>query len=251
MKHTPEHVVLIRPGCTDYDEESRIQGTLDLPMNERGNDQLASVIATIRDLNIELILTGPNEPGLSVAREIGAELAIPVKEKAGLDNLDQGLWQGLQIDEIRRKYPRVYRRWQDSPESIRPPEGETLEEAQLRIEDVLDRPLRRKAPFAVVASEPLATLVRHVVEDTPVDQHHPICGCRDPLLVELLHPGQGPRLASDNSGGHRTQPGPAGSTQPAEQQPAGSGLPVHVEPGGHEACTATHIHPRGRGDGSR
>ena len=29
-------IVLIRPGTTDFDEQGRIQGTLDIPLNERG-----------------------------------------------------------------------------------------------------------------------------------------------------------------------------------------------------------------------
>ena len=31
-------VILIRPGTTDYDEQRRIKGTLDIPLNEFGND---------------------------------------------------------------------------------------------------------------------------------------------------------------------------------------------------------------------
>ncbi len=29
-------VILIRPGSTDFDEQGRIQGTLDVPLNEQG-----------------------------------------------------------------------------------------------------------------------------------------------------------------------------------------------------------------------
>ena len=138
------------------------------------------------------------------------------------------MWQGLKIDEIRRKFPRVYRHWQDAPESIRPPEGETLEEAQARVLRALEKPLRRRARFAVVASEPLATLVRHVVEETPLDHHHPICGCSEPRLIEILRPGAGPEGIADRC--HSTDTSPAGngsaattdsSRQPGNTEPSG------------------------------
>ena len=38
-------IVLIRPGSTDYDAEGRIQGTLDIPLNEQGDKE---VLATHR-----------------------------------------------------------------------------------------------------------------------------------------------------------------------------------------------------------
>ena len=47
-----------------------------------------------------------------------------------MHNLDHGLWQGMLIEEVRRKQPTVYRQWQDQPESIRPPQGETLGKAR-------------------------------------------------------------------------------------------------------------------------
>ena len=33
-------IVLIRPGSTDYDEQGRIQGTLDIPLNDQGADEV-------------------------------------------------------------------------------------------------------------------------------------------------------------------------------------------------------------------
>ena len=37
----------------------------------------------------------------------------------------------LQLEEIRRKFPKVYKQWHESPEKICPPEGETLTEPAL------------------------------------------------------------------------------------------------------------------------
>ncbi len=86
-----------------------------------------------------------------------------------LGNLDLGLWQGLLVDEIRRKQPRLYRQWLDNPWSVVPPEGETLEDACARIDDVIGRLLRRRIPGlpAVVVPRPLDRLVLWVVAGRP------------------------------------------------------------------------------------
>ncbi len=157
-------VVLIRPGCTDFDDQRRIQGTLDLPLNDRGHEQVERIVNSLEGFSIDAVYTGPCEPARATAETIGDKLGAPVKESEGLRNLDQGLWQGLPVDEVRRKYPKVFKQWHDSPETICPPEGETVPDAVARIQKALRKPLKRRSAIAVVASEPLATLICGVLK---------------------------------------------------------------------------------------
>jgi probable phosphoglycerate mutase len=151
--------VLIRSGETDFDVEGRVQGTIDLPLTSRGREEVDAAAEELRSTAIEVIYCSPAEPAFSTARVIGRALGVPVKPMAELDNMHFGLWQGMQLDEIRRKQPRVYRQWQESPSSVCPPEGETIEDVEQRVSAALKKPLRRGTPFAVVASEPVATLI--------------------------------------------------------------------------------------------
>jgi len=180
-------VILIRPGCTDFDEQHRIQGMLDLPLNHRGEVQVDSLVEELQDLNLEVIYTSSCEPARSTAETIGKSLGIPVKESEGLRNFDQGLWQGLRMDDIRRKYPKVFKQWQESPETICPPEGETVREAVERIRKSLQKPIKKKSRFGVVASEPLATLIGCIVRGCKSGTPGPICGDADSRRVEILN----------------------------------------------------------------
>ncbi|MGP0066742.1 MAG: histidine phosphatase family protein, partial [Isosphaeraceae bacterium] len=76
-------------------------------------------------------------------------------------NLDQGLWQGLQIDEIKRRNTKLFRQWIDDPATICPPQGETVERAMERIKTAFRPLLRRHQDEAIglVVGEPLARLV--------------------------------------------------------------------------------------------
>ena len=162
------NVVLIRAGATDFDDEQRIQGSIELPLNERGHAEVDALIRELQDDQIDLILTAPSEPSISTATGISEGLGgVKVKENKGLANLNQGLWEGLPADEVRRKYPKLFRQWRDSPDSVCAPEGETLAELQSRVRKAIEKPLKKKDNVAIVASEPLATILGCILEKTP------------------------------------------------------------------------------------
>lgn len=182
-------VVLIRPGCTDYDEQQRIQGSLDLPLSPRGQEQVDELIEQLANANLEIIYTSSCEPARSTAAAIGQSLNIPVKEKKGLRSLDQGLWQGQKLDDICRQYPKVFKQWQESPETICPPEGEPIWEALDRVRNALQKPMKRKTTFGLVVAEPLASLISHVVMGGETEFVTPtLCGCSQNSAIEWFKP---------------------------------------------------------------
>ena len=152
-------VVLIRPGCTDFDEQNRIQGVLDLPLNHRGHAQVLGLVAQLQEVEFDVVFTAPGEPARSTALAICEQNGASLKEVDDFRNLDHGLWQGLPVDDVRRKYPKVFKQWQESPETVRLPEGETVAEAVERIRRALRKCLKRKRTIGIVASEPLATMI--------------------------------------------------------------------------------------------
>jgi probable phosphoglycerate mutase len=209
-------VILIRPGATEFDEQSRIQGTLDLPLSERGRQQVAELVQQLGESPPEIIFSAPSEPARTTAETLGAELDVPVKPLDGLRNLDQGLWQGMQVDEICRKYPKLSKQWRDSPESICPPGGEDVAAALQRARAALAKPLRRKETIAVVSSEPLATLLRCIMLGQKPEVPGPMCGGGQPQLAETLH--------VNGDSGKRTAPEAAADEPPqAESGPRTNG----------------------------
>ena len=158
-------IVLIRPGSTDYDEEKRIQGTLDIPLNAKGNSEVAEVTRELADKQIEAIYAPPCAPTLQTAKSIAKSLGVKHKKRDRMRNLDQGLWQGMRVEDVRRKQPKVYRQWQEQPESVCPPDGETLAEADDRVRAAMTKLLKRHKDgvIGLVVSEPMASLVRRFI----------------------------------------------------------------------------------------
>ena len=82
-----------------------------------------------------------------------------------MHNLDQGLWQGMLVDDVKTKHPKVSRQWQEQPEKVCPPGGEMIAEAQERVRAVLARLLKKhkNGVIGLVVPEPLASVVCHVL----------------------------------------------------------------------------------------
>ncbi len=155
-------IVLIRPGSTDYVDQKLVQGTLDVPLNAEGNAEVRRLIEELCSLGLDAIYASESEPALQTAEALAEALDLKCKRIDRLRNLDLGLWQGMAIDEIRRKQPRVYRQWQDTPECVCPPQGETLDAADDRVRLAMAKLLKRhkEGMVGLVIPEPLASLVR-------------------------------------------------------------------------------------------
>ena len=155
-------VILIRPGTTDYDEQRRIKGTLDIPLNEFGNDQIARAANELGDQSIDVVYCSPCQSAEETASVLSSALGVKSKTIDKLRNLDHGLWQGKLIDEVKATQRKAYRKWQEEPGSVCPPEGETISSARQRVDAALEKILKKhkSGAIAMVVPSPLASIVR-------------------------------------------------------------------------------------------
>jgi len=165
-------ILLVRPGTTDFDEEDRIVGTLDIPLNVRGQAEMAELARELRDQPIDMIYSAADESARQSAQALGEQLDVKVKVLNDLRNLDFGLWQGLPVEEVRRKHKKLFKHWQETPCAICPPAGETVEDVALRVKKSLKPVLKRvqRGVVAVVAPEPLRQVIRCHLTDQDLAQ---------------------------------------------------------------------------------
>jgi probable phosphoglycerate mutase len=161
-------ILLIRPGATEYDQQRRIQGTLDIPLCEDGRRQVHAMIGELQTQPIEAVYTSPAQSAVQTAEVLGEAVDLKVKEIDKLQNLDHGLWQGMLVKDVKTKQPKVFKQWQEQPETICPPQGETIGEAEERLEAVVNKLVKKhksEGLIAMVVPEPLASLLCHVVKN--------------------------------------------------------------------------------------
>jgi len=157
----PDSLIVIRAGATDFELQGRIRGVVDIPLCPVGITEAEHAASLLSDWPAVALVSSEERCAVETAGIIGRSMGLKPRIIDGLHNLDQGLWQGLLVEDIRRKQPRLYRQWQDNPWAVAPPEGELLEEACERVEEVLEKLLRRYAEgrVVIVVPEPLDRIV--------------------------------------------------------------------------------------------
>ena len=185
------NLILIRPGRTDFDDQGRIIGTLDIPLNSDGVSEIDVIGKKLLDEDVQIIYHSPCQAAEQTADALAEILDVKSKSDERLRNLDHGLWQGMQIEEVKQHQPKVYRRWQEQPETVCPPEGETLALVTQRVEYVCNR-LRKKhkhGSVVIVAPEPYASiLAAHLRQQEVGDLWHSESNCEAWECIAITPP---------------------------------------------------------------
>lgn len=119
-------------------------------LDEAGRRQAASLAKAIArsGVKVDALYASPLERARETAEPIGAALDLNVKVHLDLDELDFGAWSGCAFDDLGADARWID--WNRERDHVRPPGGETMAEAQLRIAALLER-LESRHPRAVVA----------------------------------------------------------------------------------------------------
>ncbi len=161
-------ILLIRPGVTDFDEQGRIKGTLDIPLSDEGTAQVAKMIDELSAEEISAIYMSPCQCCEQTAALLAEGRDVKVKSLKALRNLNHGLWHGKLVEEVKQQQPKVYRQMQEHPETVCPPEGEPLSDVKQRVEAAITKLLKKHKDgvIAIVAPEPLTSVVLSLLNET-------------------------------------------------------------------------------------
>jgi len=173
-------ILLIRSGATEFDEQGRIKGTLDIPLSHEGTAQVVQLVKELADTPIDHLYSSPCRCAMQSADVIAKSHKLKVRKLVELQNLDHGLWHGKLIDEVKHSQPKVYRQLQERPETVCPPEGEPVGAALDRVRAALAKLLKKHktGTIALVVPEPLASLVRSILNHSTVgDLWRAECEC--------------------------------------------------------------------------
>lgn len=149
-------LILLRHGESVWNKENRFTGWVDVDLSDRGEEEARRAGELLRTIPIDVVFTSALRRAIRTA-ELALEAAgklssIPIIKNAALNERHYGDLQGLNKDEVARKYGeqqfKLWRRSYDVP----PPNGESLKMTQERCPPVLregDSPIasaRQKRP---------------------------------------------------------------------------------------------------------
>ncbi|TSE20152.1 Glucosyl-3-phosphoglycerate phosphatase [Tepidimonas alkaliphilus] len=124
----------IRHGETAWNRESRIQGQLDIPLNETGRWQAQRVALALRHEALAAIYSSDLSRARATAEPLAQALGLAVQTHAGLRERCFGVFQGHTWTELEQTHPEVVLAWKNRIPDYAPPGGESLLQLRERVE---------------------------------------------------------------------------------------------------------------------
>jgi probable phosphoglycerate mutase len=142
-------IYYIRHGETSWNAEGRLQGALDIPLNELGRKQAAhggEVLAALfardgRDKHDLAYVASPLGRARTTMEFVREALGLPAGDYAIDDRLREigyGEWEGSTLAEMKAKDPEFYARRLTRKWTMSAPGGESYADVQVRMRDWYD-----------------------------------------------------------------------------------------------------------------
>ena len=134
---------MVRHGETAWNAEGRVQGQLDIPLNDVGRAQARATAAVLAEHDFTAIYCSDLMRVRQTAEPAAKKLALPVLYMAELRERHYGMFETLTYVEVREKFPAQYARFRDKDPDFDFEGGETLrgfnERSLKAIVDLIER----------------------------------------------------------------------------------------------------------------
>ena len=138
MSIEPTRILAIRHGETAWNVDTRIQGHLDVDLNDQGRWQAQRLAQSLAQRDaIDHIYSSDLSRAHNTARAIAQATGAPITVTPGLRERHFGFFQGKTFAEIEATWPEDTRRWRGRDPLWQPEGGESLVMVKDRIEQLL------------------------------------------------------------------------------------------------------------------
>lgn len=125
MSTSERLLYVVRHGATDWNHSGRIQGHVDVPLNETGRAQARLASIRLAGFGATALYSSDLLRAYETAHIIGQASGLDVVPYEGLREMHFGVWQGLSSLEIRERDPEVYAARRANPYDVAPTGAET------------------------------------------------------------------------------------------------------------------------------
>lgn len=148
------NVLLVRHGQTDSNINDFYMGSSSEDLNQVGYTQARCLSSRLADLPVAAFYTSPLRRAYTTAAVLAEPHNLEPNELDDLTEIRLGDWQGLHMDEIRRRWAELWRQWRTDPSQLTLPNGESLNE-------VAERSLKAFEEVIQANQEKYVVLVTH------------------------------------------------------------------------------------------
>jgi len=130
---------LVRHGQTIYNDEGRLAGKTDVPLNENGISQAHRLTEFLRPILFHSAFISPMIRAVKTAEIIldGRE-NIKTQQLAAITEMDFGDWEGKKFKELIKEHPEQIQEWINATDNFCFPGGECIANFKARILEAFD-----------------------------------------------------------------------------------------------------------------
>ncbi|MGB9797519.1 MAG: histidine phosphatase family protein [bacterium] len=155
---------LVRHGMTEWNDDGKMQGRTDVPLNERGITQAKLLAKRLANVPLSAIYSSPLMRAMKTAEIIAQNHGLPIIPATPLQEADFGGWEGLTLEEIKNGWGEAIDLWYEG--KALPPKGEGILEMQRRVvefvEDVIEK--HKGEEILIVAhGGPIRAFICHIL----------------------------------------------------------------------------------------
>jgi probable phosphoglycerate mutase len=143
-------LIAVRHGETAWNVEARLQGQLDIPLNERGHEQARRTARWLAEDGADVVVSSDLARAQATAHAIASFNRIPLELDAGLRERSFGSFQGMTHLEVAERWPEQSQRWKSRDPEFAPGDGESLTVFYARCVEATLRIAERHAGRTVV-----------------------------------------------------------------------------------------------------
>lgn len=122
----PTRLFVLRHGQTAWNAGQRLQGHLDIPLDDIGHQQAAQAAAALADEPLAAIYSSDLQRALQTAQALAATTSAPVVTDRRLRERHFGHFEGRTYAEVAQAWPEDAARWRQREPGFRPGGGESL-----------------------------------------------------------------------------------------------------------------------------
>jgi 2,3-bisphosphoglycerate-dependent phosphoglycerate mutase len=126
MTEEPTRIVAIRHGQTAWNVDARIQGQLDIGLDDTGRWQAARLAEALADERLDAVYSSDLGRARETALALAAATGLALCSDARLRERGFGVFEGLTFPEIELRFAPLARRWRARDIDFGPEGGETL-----------------------------------------------------------------------------------------------------------------------------
>ena len=131
------NIILVRHGETDWNTVQVFRGRIDIPLNQVGLSQAEAVGLSLKDRTIDGLYSSPLKRAFETAKMLAKGRNLEIISEEGFIDINFGLWQGISHQSAKEDFKDLYARWISEPHKVAFPEGESLEEVEVRSQKAL------------------------------------------------------------------------------------------------------------------